>query len=48
MIDEVASITDRKPNEVLSSINLVRERLRRSPPLAGRFKAMPFESRAAD
>jgi len=48
MIDEVATITDRKPNEVLSSINLVRERLRRSPPIASRFKNKPLQSGAAD
>jgi DNA-directed RNA polymerase specialized sigma24 family protein len=48
MIDEVASITDRKPDEVLFSINLVRERLRRSPPIASRFKDRPFQSGAAD
>ena len=48
MIDEVATITDRKPDEVISSINSVRERLRRSPPIAGRFYDKTRPSSAAD
>lgn len=48
MIQEVAAITDRKPDEVLSSIHVVRERLRRSPPIADRFYDRQQPSRAAD
>ena len=48
MIDEVAAITDRKTDDVLSSISLVRERLRRSPPIANHFRDKPRPSSAAD
>lgn len=48
MLDEVAVITDRKADEVLSSINAVRERLRRSPPLANHFHEKPRPMTAAD
>jgi DNA-directed RNA polymerase specialized sigma24 family protein len=48
MIEEVAAITDRKPDEVLASISTVRERLRRSPPLANRFREKPLHISAAD
>ena len=48
MVDEVAAITDRKADDVLSSINLVRERLRRSPPIASHFREKPGPSSAAD
>ena len=48
MLDEVAVITDRKTDEVLSSINAVRERLRRSPPIANRFRDKPLHLSAAD
>jgi RNA polymerase sigma factor (sigma-70 family) len=37
-VDEIAAITDRKPGEISTSIAAVRERLRRSPPLASRGK----------
>jgi len=37
-VDEIAVITDRKPDEVRASIVAAREQLRRSPPLAARFK----------
>jgi RNA polymerase sigma factor (sigma-70 family) len=36
-LDEIAVITDRKPEEVRGSIELARGHLRRSAPLAGRF-----------
>jgi DNA-directed RNA polymerase specialized sigma24 family protein/ribosome-associated translation inhibitor RaiA len=36
-VDEIAAITDRKTEEVLSSIAVAREHLRKSPPLASRF-----------
>ena len=48
MIEEVAAITDRKTDEVLASIHSVRERLRRSPPLANRFREKPLHISAAD
>src|SRR5262249_30053040 len=48
MVDEVAAITDRKADDVLSSINVVRERLRRSPPIASHFRGRPRPSSAAD
>ncbi len=37
-VDEIAAITDRKPGEIHSSIAAAREHLRRSPPIANRFK----------
>jgi DNA-directed RNA polymerase specialized sigma24 family protein len=48
MVEEVAAITDRKADDVLSSIKQVRERLKRSPPLANRFRATSRPSNAAD
>jgi DNA-directed RNA polymerase specialized sigma24 family protein/ribosome-associated translation inhibitor RaiA len=48
MVDEVAAITDRKAHEVLSSISLVRERLRRSPPIVDHFRDHPRPGSAAD
>lgn len=37
-VDEIAAITDRKPDEIRSSISAARDHLRRSPPLADRFR----------
>jgi RNA polymerase sigma factor (sigma-70 family) len=37
-IEEIAAITDRKPDEIVSSIASTREHLRRSPPLVDRWK----------
>ncbi|OLB34491.1 MAG: hypothetical protein DMG87_15655 [Acidobacteria bacterium] len=37
-IDEIAAITDRKPEEIRTSIAAARAQLRRSPPIANRFK----------
>lgn len=37
-VEEIAAITDHRADEVVSSINTVREQLRRSPPLAERFR----------
>ena len=48
MLDEVAAITDRKADDVLRSINAVRERLRRSPSLASGFRERPLHISAAD
>ena len=45
-VDEIAAITDRKGDEVRSSILSVREHLRRSPPIANRFQR--FQNTAAD
>jgi DNA-directed RNA polymerase specialized sigma24 family protein/ribosome-associated translation inhibitor RaiA len=38
-VEEIVGITDRKPDEILSSIISTREHLRRSPPLADRSKS---------
>jgi len=40
-LDEIGVITDRKPDEVRSSIELAREHLRHLAPLANRFKSKP-------
>src|SRR5580704_16069558 len=40
-LDEIGVITDRKPDEVRSSIELAREHLRHLAPLANRFKLKP-------
>ena len=37
-IEEIAAITDRKPDEIRASIARAREHLRHSPPIANRFK----------
>lgn len=37
-LDEIAVITDRKPDEVRASIATAREHLRKSPPLANQFR----------
>jgi RNA polymerase sigma factor (sigma-70 family) len=37
-VDEIAAITDRKPEEIRASIAAARGHLRRSPPIANRFK----------
>ena len=37
-VEEIAAITDRKAEDVRSSITRAREHLRRSPPIANRFK----------
>jgi RNA polymerase sigma factor (sigma-70 family) len=42
-VEEIAAITDRKPEEVRSSIAAAREHLHRSPPLANRFKGKTFQ-----
>jgi DNA-directed RNA polymerase specialized sigma24 family protein len=36
-VDEIAAITDRKPEQIQSSIAAAREHLRKSPPLASQF-----------
>jgi DNA-directed RNA polymerase specialized sigma24 family protein len=40
-LDEIGVITDRKPDEVRSSIELARKHLRHLAPLANRFKPKP-------
>jgi RNA polymerase sigma factor (sigma-70 family) len=47
-VDEVAVITDHKTEQVHSSIKAVREHLRRSPPIANRFRNRPPQSASAD
>ncbi len=37
-VEEIAAITDRKPEEVRASIAAAREHLRKTPPIANRFK----------
>jgi RNA polymerase sigma factor (sigma-70 family) len=44
-LEEIAIITDRKPDEVRSSIELTREHLRQSAPLAKRFHQKPVYDR---
>jgi len=46
--EETAVITDRRPEEVRVSVAAVREHLRRSPPLASRFKDRTLHNAAAD
>jgi RNA polymerase sigma factor (sigma-70 family) len=47
-VEEISAITDRKSDEVRSSVALAREHLRRSPPLAnrppGRFREKPLQN----
>jgi DNA-directed RNA polymerase specialized sigma24 family protein/ribosome-associated translation inhibitor RaiA len=43
-VDEIAAITDRKPDEVRASIISAREHLRKSPPLAEHFREKLLQS----
>jgi DNA-directed RNA polymerase specialized sigma24 family protein/ribosome-associated translation inhibitor RaiA len=47
-VEEIAAITDRKPEDIGASIRAAREQLRRSPPLANRFKNKLMEQTGAD
>ncbi len=47
-VDEISAITDRKPEEVQNSILNAREYLRRSAPLADRFKDRIVQASASD
>jgi len=47
-VDEIAAITDRKGDEVRTSILSVRKHLRGFPPIADRFRGRPRQSPAAD
>lgn len=47
-VEEISAITDRKPEEVRASINAAREHLRRSPPIANRFKDKLLQNTAGD
>jgi RNA polymerase sigma factor (sigma-70 family) len=47
-VDEIAAITDRRSEEVLSSIAAVREHLRRFPPVADRFKGKLLQDVGSD
>ena len=46
--EETAVITDRKPEEIRSSVAAVREHLRHSPPLASRFKHKALQTASPD
>ncbi len=43
-VEEISVITDRKPAEVESSISIARDHLRRSAPIASRFKDRAFHA----
>jgi len=45
---EIAAITDRKPEAVNASILAAREHLRRSAPLAQRFRGRAFQDTGTD
>jgi RNA polymerase sigma factor (sigma-70 family) len=47
-VDEIAAITDRPPEEVRSSIASARKHVRRSAPIAGRFKDKLLGASTAD
>jgi len=47
-VEEISAITDRKPEEIRASINAAREHLRRSPPIANRFKDKLLQNTAGD
>jgi RNA polymerase sigma factor (sigma-70 family) len=47
-VEEIAVITDRKPEEVQSSIASARTHLRRSAPIARRFQSKPIVTSTAD
>ncbi len=45
-IEEISAITDRKPDDIQSSIAVAREHLRRSAPIASRFKERLLQASA--
>ena len=47
-VAEIASITDRKPESITASILAAREHLRRSPPIASRFKNRMLQNTGTD
>ena len=47
-VAEIASITDRKPESITASILAAREHLRRSPPIASRFKSRMLQNTGTD
>ncbi len=47
-VAEIAAITDRKPEAISASIIAAREHLRRSPPIAGRFKHRGLQNTGTD
>jgi RNA polymerase sigma factor (sigma-70 family) len=47
-VEEISAITDRKPEEIRASITAAREHLRRSPPIANRFKDKLLQNTAGD
>ncbi len=47
-VEEICAITDRKVDDVAASIARAREHLRRSPPIANRFKEKMFHASGTD
>jgi RNA polymerase sigma factor (sigma-70 family) len=47
-VAEISAITDRKPESIHASIIAAREHLRRSPPIASRFKSRTLQSTGTD
>ena len=47
-VAEISAITDRKPESIHASISAAREHLRRSPPIASRFKRGTLQSTGTD
>lgn len=47
-VEEIAAITDRKPDSINTSIVVVREHLRRSPSIANRFNRRPLQNTGTD
>ena len=47
-VPEIAAITDRKPEAINASIIAAREQLRRSPPIASRFKSRTLQNTGTD
>jgi len=47
-VAEISAITDRKPESIHASIIAAREHLRRSPPIASRFKRRTLQSTGTD
>ena len=47
-VAEISAITDRKPESIHASIIAAREHLRRSPPIASRFKKRTLQSTGTD
>jgi len=46
-VEEIAAITDRKPDDIQRSITMARQHLRNSPPFAKRFPGEPLKATAS-